>query len=780
MTREGLFRFGGEFREPAREAAFRDARFAETLRQCRLIFIISAVLNTLFLVSDWRFHGTPHFFLAVPARLAVIVASLVCFALVRRAGRFAQAQAVLIGWEVTTALMVALLVSSRSDLALFVVLMLPSIFYLVAPTTFRWTMTLGLGCSALMLAGYLGRGPWPTTLPGLVLVLIMLNFALGLVVVHGNRLRRLEWAATQAERQAKDDLRVSQTLIERIFMAVPIPLVVTSRDEGRFLRSNDAAKRYFGKRFAEAQVSDILFDSDNRREIVRLLQEHGQIEGHEAEMRDASGAVRDVLITATTLPIGDVPAVVAGLVDITDRKAAEARTRRQATHDALTGLPNRLLFQERLQQALERMGNGGTVGLFLIDLDDFKSINDTLGHDAGDELLFQAAARLKATAGPDDLVARLGGDEFVVLSCEALTIADALSKGAALLAALRQPCERAGQTITPRASLGIALAPEHDSDGGELMKDADLALYRAKANGRNMAVVYEPSMRAAMLRRVAICQGLAGALKEDRILPFYQPQVELATGRIASFEALARWRHPERGIIPAAAFQEGFHDAEIAAGISEAIVAAVLRDLRGWLDAGHEVGHVCVNLSASVFRDPALPERLLARLAEAGVPAERFGVEVTETVLLTRNADEAERTLRTLRRAGLRVALDDFGTGYAALTHLKRFPVDAIKIDRGFVDHVEQDGEDAAIVRALIRLAADLKLDIIAEGVETAGQEAFLRAHGCRFAQGYRYARPVAASRVPWLLGQPGLLPAEPVSFGLQGQPGGRAVSNFR
>lgn len=762
MTRDGLFRFGGEFRDPAREAAFRDARFAETLRQCRLIFLISAILNTLFLVSDWRFHGTPQFFVAVPARLMVVFASLVCFALVRRASRFAQAQGVLIGWEVTTALMVALLVSSRSDLALFVVLMLPSIFYLVAPTTFRWTMTLGLGCSALMLAGYLGRGPLPTTLLGLVLVLVMLNFALGLVVVHGNRLRRLEWAATQAERRAKDELGASQALIERIFMAVPIPLVVASRDEGRFLRSNDAARRYFGKRLAEAQVSDILFDGENRREIARLLQEREQIEGHEAQMHDANGAVREVLITATTLPIGGVPAVVAGLVDITDRKAAEARTRRQATHDTLTGLPNRLLFQERLQQALDLMEKeGGAVGLFLIDLDDFKSINDTLGHDAGDELLFQAAARLKAAAGADDLVARLGGDEFVVLSGEALTITDALRKGGALLAALRQPCEHAGQMITPRASLGIALAPEHDRDGGELMKDADLALYRAKANGRNMAVVYEPSMRAAMLRRVAICQGLAGALKGDRILPFYQPQIALDTGRIAGFEALARWRHPERGIIPAAAFQEGFHDAEIAAGISDAIVAAVLRDLRGWLDAGHEVGHVCVNLSASVFRDPALPERLLARLAEAGVPADRFGVEVTETVLLTRNADEAERTLRTLRKAGLRVALDDFGTGYASLTHLKRFPVDAIKIDRGFVDHVEQDGEDAAIVRALIRLAADLRLDIIAEGVETAGQEAFLRAHGCGLAQGYRYARPVAASRVPWLLGQPGLLPAE-------------------
>ncbi|RXT53225.1 hypothetical protein B6S44_21130 [Bosea sp. Tri-44] len=760
MTRDGLFRFGGEFRDSLREVAFRDARFAEMLRQCRLIFLISAILNTLFLASDWRFHGTPHFFVAVPARLVVVFASLLCFALVRRATRFSQAQAVLIGWEVTTALAVALLVSSRSDLALFVVLMLPSIFYLVAPTAFRWSMVLGVGCSALMLAGYLGRGPMPTTLPGLILVLVMLNFALGLVVVHGNRLRRLEWAATQAERQAKDELVASQAMIERIFMAVPIPLIVTSRDEGRFLRGNDAAKRYFGEEVTQAQVQDVLLDGGNRRMIARLLHEQEQIKSHEAKVRDGSGAVRDVLITATTLPIGEAPAVVAGIVDITDRKAAEARTRLQATHDALTGLPNRLLFGERLQRELARMARkGGAVGLLLIDLDDFKSVNDTLGHDAGDALLIKAAARLAAAIGPEDFVARLGGDEFIVLTAERLTTVQALAKGERLIEVLRQPCEHAGQTIATRASLGIAFAPEHDRDAVELMKDADLALYRAKANGRNMAIVYEPSMRAAMARRVAVCQGLAGALKEERILPYYQPQVALDTGRIAGFEALARWRHAERGIIPAAAFQEGFQDAEIANGISDAIIAAAVSDLRRWLDAGLDVGHVHVNLAASVFRDPALPERLLAQLAAAGVPADRFGVEVTETVLLTRNADEAERTLKTLRAAGLRVALDDFGTGYASLTHLKRFPVDALKIDRGFVSHVAEGQGDAAIVRALIRLAADLRLDVIAEGVETAEQEAFLREHGCRFAQGYRYAKPAPASLVPRLLQLPDLLP---------------------
>ncbi|MBN9467429.1 MAG: EAL domain-containing protein [Bosea sp.] len=229
--------------------------------------------------------------------------------------------------------------------------------------------------------------------------------------------------------------------------------------------------------------------------------------------------------------------------------------------------------------------------------------------------------------------------------------------------------------------------------------------------------------------------------------------------RTARSRASRRWRHPQRGIIPAAAFQEGFQDVEIAAGIGDAIVAAVLRDLRDWLDAGLEPGIVSVNLSAGIFRDSGLPERLLGKLAAAGVPTRCFGIEVTESVLLARSAGEAERTLRALRAAGLHVSLDDFGTGYASLTHLKRFPVDTIKLDRSFVGQVEEEGDDAAIVRAMIALATDLGLGIVAEGVETAGQEAFLRRHGCAQAQGYRYARPVAAARVPALLKQSTLLP---------------------
>lgn len=767
MQDDGLLRFGGEFRDSGREVAFQAARLPETLRQCRLIFLLSALLNALFLISDWRFYGTPHFFVAVPARLAVVFVSLVCMLLIRRAKSFKQAEAITLLWEGGVAIGIAFLVSSRSDLALFVVLLLPSIFFLVAPISFRWALSFGACTSVLMLAGYLGFGALPATFVGLVLILVMLNVALSLVVIHSNRLRRLEWMATQSERDAKEALGESRAMIERLFMATPIPLVVISMTEGRFMRVNDAALRYLGPRGAtdlgEITVAEMFVDESSRRALVRQLQSTDHVGEFETTIRALSGEKRDTLITATSLPAaGDDAMIVAGIVDITDRKAAEAHVRWQATHDALTGLPNRLLFQERLQQSLARLGEGATVSLFLIDLDDFKSVNDTLGHDAGDALLIEAAARLTRHVEAGDLVARLGGDEFVVLSTRPLSPAAAQAKAELLLAALRAPVDHAGQAISARASLGIALAPQHHSQPGELMKDADLALYRAKALGRNMAVIYEADMRAAMNARVAICRELGEALAQDRILPFYQPQIVLANGAVDGFEALARWKHPYRGIVPAAAFRHGLEDPETSSAIGEAMMRQVIADLRDWREAGIEVPRIWVNLAPGVFRDPNLPRKFLAQLESAGVSPANIGVEVTETVLLTRNGGDAERALKALREHGVRVALDDFGTGYASLTHLRRLPVDLIKIDRSFVRHLAENGEDAAIVRAIINLAADMQLDVIAEGVETREQQDFLRSHGCGFAQGYRYARPVAASRVPWLLQQGGLLPNKP------------------
>ena len=758
----GKLKFGGEFRDPAIERTFTIARLDETLRQCRLLFLLSAVLNTLFLLSDWRFAGTPHFFVAVPARLCVVAFSLLCFLLVRRATGIGRALAATLLWEVTTAVAVAFLVSSRSDLALFVVLLLPSIFYLVAPTPFRFTLFMGVGASMLMLAGYLGRGPYPTTLLGLVLVLVMLNFALGLVVIHANRLRRLEWLATRSERAAREALEESQALLERVFMAVPIPLVVTAVADGSYLRANEAAVRYLAPPGATGLADRSIADSiglDDRRRAIAELRDRGQVEALEVPLRDGQGRMREAVITAASVPLGLSQAFAAGIVDVTERNAAAAQMRWQATHDVLTGLPNRLLFHEKLADALAQRGDG-VVAVFLIDLDDFKSVNDTLGHDAGDRLLVELGQRLVEVVAPGDVVARLGGDEFVVVSCLAEGADAAAGKAQQLLKALQQSLPGIEIAGPMRASIGFALAPQHHDSAGELLKDADLALYRAKALGRNLAVAYEPSMREAMNARVEICSALCEAVEQGRILPFYQPQIDLVSGAIDGFEVLARWDHPERGILPAGAFLLALQDPETARQIGEAVLARVLEDLRRWRDEGLNVPRLWLNLAPGVFRDPLFADGLLERLRIAGLSPAHFGVEVTENVLLTRQGDQAGPALHRLRGAGITVALDDFGTGYASLTHLRRFPVDVVKIDRSFVARIGEQGEDAAIVRAVVALTAELGLDVVAEGIETVAQQDFLRAHRCRFGQGYLYAPALGAPEIPGLLARGDLRPA--------------------
>ncbi|OYW62165.1 MAG: hypothetical protein B7Z40_17480 [Bosea sp. 12-68-7] len=753
--------FGGEFRDSAIEQAFTIARHEETLRQCRLLFLLSAALNTLFLLSDWRFAGTPQFFIAVPARLSVVVVSLLCFLMVRRATDVGRALAATLLWEATTAVAVAFLVSSRSDLALFVVLLLPSIFYLVAPTPFRFTLLMGIGASVLMLAGYLGRGPYPSTLLGLVLVLAMLNFALSLVVIHANRLRRLEWLATRSERTAREALEASQALLERVFMAVPIPLVVTAVADGSYLRANEAAVRYLAAPGATGLADRTIADSigiDDRRRAIAELRDRGRIEALEVPLRDGQGRMREAVITAASVPTGQSQAFAAGIVDVTERNAAAAQMRWQATHDALTGLPNRLLCQERLSQALGR-DIPGVVALFLIDLDDFKAVNDTLGHDVGDQLLVAVGARLSAALQPGDVVARLGGDEFVVIA-ELADGFDAATKAQRLLQAVRQPLAGVEIAGPMRASIGFALAPQHHDEAGELLKDADLALYRAKALGRNMAVVYEPAMREAMNARVEICSAICDALTQGRILPFYQPQIDLRSGAVDGLEVLARWDHPDRGIVPAGSFLLALQDPETARQIGEAVLTRVLADRCRWRDEGLAVPRLWINLAPGVFRDPLFAEGLLDRLRTAGLAAEQFGVEVTENVLLTRKGDQAGPALHRLRAAGISVALDDFGTGYASLTHLRRFPVDAVKIDRSFVARIGEQGEDAAIVRAVVALTTELGLDVVAEGIEAVSQQEFLHAHGCRYGQGYLYAPAVAADDVPRLLARKHLRPA--------------------
>lgn len=440
--------------------------------------------------------------------------------------------------------------------------------------------------------------------------------------------------------------------------------------------------------------------------------------------------------------------------DITERKRAEERAWRAANHDALTGLPNRRLFHQRLEQALAAAERGGTsVSLLLLDLDNLRDVNDALGHDAGDAVLVEVAQRLSEGLREIDTVARLSGDEFALLLAEPLRLEHALNHARSLTERLSQPFRQRGHTLSCRASIGIAAYPDHHRSLQDLLKDADIALYRAKVQGRNRAVVFAPEMRAETERRVSIASEVRAALAAAQIVPFYQPKVCFATGAIVGFEALARWQHPEKGLLTPGYFGSAFDDPELATAIGDSILRHVAADLRAWRERGLAFGRVAVNFASAEFRKPDLAGNILAVLNAYGVPVSAFEVQVTETVFLGQHGSEnVTATLHKLSAAGVLITLDDFGTGFASLTHLKQFPVGHLKVDQSFVRNMEQDSDDAAIVAAVVGLGRSIGVKVTAEGVETEGQAQRLSAMGCDYAQGYRYAKPIAGSRVPWLL----------------------------
>ncbi|MFG1358675.1 putative bifunctional diguanylate cyclase/phosphodiesterase [Xanthobacter pseudotagetidis] len=742
---------GGEFADPALERRFRFDRFADLRRNARLLFALSTVLNTAFLLSDWRFAGTDHFYVAVTARLVVVAVSLLCLALAQAAVTVRAIYTISILWQWVTAAGVAVLVSSRSDLALFVVLLLPTVFYLTVPLPFAWTVIGGVGASVLLLAGYIDPAAGWRLATGLALALAVLNWALLLMVLRANRLDRRQWAAIQAERRANERLTESENVLEKTFQAVPVPLVVTTLKDGRVLRYNDVAARFYGAPASEHVGTSILRVYDDpsvRARLVRQLEEEGSLSGFETRIRLEDGSVRDVLLAARLTEMEGAPCIVAAVIDLSERLAAEQKARHAASHDALTGLPNRAAFQEHLERAFKERRLEQGVCLLMVDLDGLKDVNDTLGHDAGDVLIMETAHRLSLVVGERATLARFGGDEFVVLlrAREALAAGQRLAQ--AIISDLRRPVQHEGRQLSTRASIGIAACPEHDCAPAELMKDADLALYTAKQQGRNRCVVYAPAMRHAVSERVALSRDIGAALAHDQIVPYYQPKICLGTGRLIGFEALVRWQRDAQTVLAPAAFSLAMEDAELAFMIGERMARRVAADVRGWLEAGHGIGRVALNVSPAQFTHRELGTALLRHFHAAGVEAHHFDVEITETVFLGRNSDFVAPILDELYRAGVRIALDDFGTGYAGFTHLKQLPIDTIKIDQSFVKDIEQDAFDTAIVCAVIELGRNLGMRVVAEGVETVGQARFLKARGCEFAQGYLFARPMPATGV--------------------------------
>jgi diguanylate cyclase (GGDEF)-like protein len=421
-----------------------------------------------------------------------------------------------------------------------------------------------------------------------------------------------------------------------------------------------------------------------------------------------------------------------------------------ANFDSLTGLPNRNRLHEVVKTIIsETSAKAEPFTLLLLDLDNFKFVNDTLGHEAGDLVLCTAAERIKRMARGAHLVARLGGDEFAILL---RNTADRQRIGVIsrrVLRALRQRMEYRGHTIESYGSIGIACFPEHGASWGEVFRAADLALYRAKHVGRNRALVFDPGMLSAAEDRFSMLRMIRSAIESDRIVPFYQPEIAIETGEIVGFEALGRIVHPDGRVGTAAEFLPALDDPEIGRAFGLKMIERVTSDLGRWLVAGLDIKKIAVNVSNLELRAEDYHERLLAKLQGAGIGCDRLEIEVTETSAFDESAAAINRNLRALAASGLSIALDDFGTGFASLTHLKSLPISCVKIDRSFVANIMADAQSSSIVDAVSRLSHSLGKSVVAEGVEDAQQLAAVRDLGCDVAQGYLFSKPMPAEDVP-------------------------------
>ena len=454
------------------------------------------------------------------------------------------------------------------------------------------------------------------------------------------------------------------------------------------------------------------------------------------------------------IPAGAGKATGAVIVfrDVSETRALVQQMAYSAQHDFLTGLPNRMLFNDRVGQAIAFSArHRNKIAVLFLDLDGFKHINDSLGHPIGDKLLQSVTQRLVDCVRGSDTVSRQGGDEFVVLLSEVKHLEDAAITARRMLQAVAQVHSIDLHDLHVTASIGISVYPDDGVDAETLVKNADTAMYQAKEKGRQGYQFFKPAMNARAVERQSIEEDLRRALKREEFCVLYQPKIDLKTGEVAGAEALIRWIHPTRGMIPPAQFISVAEECGLILPIGAWVMREVCRQARAWTVADLPPTTVAVNVSAMEFRVEEFPDTLFAILEETGLDPTRLEIELTETVLLKR-ADSVASILRRVRERGVQVALDDFGTGYSSLSYLRRFPVDALKIDQSFIRQITTAGEDTAIITAIIAMARSLNLRVIAEGVETLEELTFLRAHHCDQAQGFYFSPPVRADQFERLL----------------------------
>ncbi|WP_440636730.1 EAL domain-containing protein [Bradyrhizobium sp. PUT101] len=539
------------------------------------------------------------------------------------------------------------------------------------------------------------------------------------------------------------ELKQREASFRLLFDGNPVPMIVCALDDECIIGVNDAAVAHYGYSRAEFEKLKIrslqAFDSEPPWTAERSSEEQA---GRTWKHVKADGALIDLAIYSRELTYAERPAVLLALMDITERKRAEARLAFMAQHDALTGLPNRSLLRQQMDEMLlHTRRSAEKVALLMLGLDNFKAVNDTLGHAVGDKLLRGVAKRLRSTLREDDALARLNSDEFAIVQSGLTRPEDAVILAKRLLEAIADPYLLDGHSVVIGASIGIAMAPGDGDDSEKLLKSADMALSRAKLDARGTFAFFEAALDAKAQSRRKIEVELRDAIQNDVLRPYYQPLIDLQGGRITGFEALVRWPHAERGMVSPAEFIPVAEDTGLINPLGGLMLRRACLDAAAWPDDVR----VAVNLSPLQFRSGNLLSVVTDALKHSGLPPRRLELEITETLLLEKSA-QVLATLHALRALGVRISMDDFGTGYSSLSYLRSFPFDKIKIDQSFVRDLGANREAQAIIRSIVSLGKGLGVTITAEGVETEAELSCLRAEGCHEGQGFLFskARPNA------------------------------------
>jgi diguanylate cyclase (GGDEF)-like protein/PAS domain S-box-containing protein len=558
-------------------------------------------------------------------------------------------------------------------------------------------------------------------------------------------------------RQLERERDSHREFLHRVVANVPTPILVKDARDLRYVLVNKAALDYVGKPMEDVigrRCRDLwpALESDRMEAADRRALESGYLSLPEYRLQ--TPGIGERIVTSKRLVIqntqGEAEYLLVVIEDITERKRSEMRIAHLARHDALTGLPNRVLFRERLDAALNGgRGKHSDLALLYLDLDHFKAINDSLGHPVGDELLKCVADRLRACVEDKGIVARLGGDEFAIIQHRTADPDRASELAMRVLASLGGAYEIANHRLIVEASVGIALSPQHGADPDELLKNADLAMYAAKADGRGKFRVFEPAMDARIKARSALDFDLREAIMVGGFELYFQPLVDFKSGRITGCEALLRWHHRNQGMIPPSEFIPIAEETGLIGPSGEWVLRSACDEAASWPDEMK----VTVNVSPVQFGD-SLVQTVVSALASSQLPAERLELEITEAVLI-RDDSAALEVLHRLRSLGVRIALDDFGTGYSSLSYLQRFPFDKIKIDRSFVRGIAESDYSRDIVRAIVDIAKTRRITTTAEGVETERQRETLRALGCTEMQGYLFSPPVPVEKLAAIVRPP-------------------------